>query len=34
MFGEVTSEASIHIDDNGVLTGSVHLPDETYHIEV
>lgn len=32
VFGENESEASVHIDD-GVLTGTVHLPDETYHIE-
>ncbi|KAF5275866.1 hypothetical protein FQR65_LT04105 [Abscondita terminalis] len=33
IFGEVSSEASLHIDDEGVLTGAVHLPDESYHIE-
>lgn len=33
VFGETSSSASIHIDD-GVLTGSINLPDETYHIEV
>ncbi|XP_017778197.1 PREDICTED: ADAM 17-like protease isoform X1 [Nicrophorus vespilloides] len=32
VFGEVSSHASLHIDD-GVMTGSIHLPDETYHIE-
>lgn len=26
------SHASIHMED-GVITGSIHLPDETYHIE-
>lgn len=34
VFGELSSEASLHIDDEGVLTGAIHLPDETYHIEV
>lgn len=33
VFGEVESDVSMHIED-GVLTGSIHLPDETYHIEV
>ncbi|KAF2901050.1 hypothetical protein ILUMI_05106 [Ignelater luminosus] len=33
VFGEVSSEASLHIDEDGVLTGAIHLPDETYHIE-
>lgn len=32
VFGESSSHASVHIDD-GVLTGSISLPDETYHIE-
>lgn len=32
VFGETESDASIHIED-GVLTGTIHLPDETYHIE-
>lgn len=32
VFGETESEASVHIDD-GVLMGTIHLPDETYHIE-
>lgn len=34
VFGELNSAASLHIDDEGVMTGTVHLPDETYHIEV
>lgn len=33
VFGEVTSDASLHIE-NGVITGTIHLSDETYHIEV
>lgn len=33
VFGEVDSDASLHIDD-GVMTGTIRLPDETYHIEV
>lgn len=33
VFGEIDSHVSVHIDD-GIITGSVHLPDETYHIEV
>lgn len=33
MFGEVDSHVSLHMED-GVLTGSINLPDETYHIEV
>lgn len=32
VFGETTSHANIHLED-GVMTGSIHLPDETYHIE-
>lgn len=32
VFGETSSHASVHIDD-GVMTGSISLPDETYHIE-
>lgn len=33
VFGETSSHASLHLED-GVLTGSINLPDETYHIEV
>lgn len=33
VFGEIDSHAQIHIDD-GVLTGTVTVPDETFHIEV
>ena len=33
VFGEVDSHAHIHIDD-GVVTGTVTIPDETFHIEV
>ncbi|XP_045775593.1 ADAM 17-like protease [Maniola jurtina] len=32
VFGEVTSEVKLHIDD-GVITGIIHTPDETFHIE-
>jgi disintegrin and metalloproteinase domain-containing protein 17 len=33
VFGEVTSEASVHLED-GVMTASIHTPEEIYHIEV
>lgn len=33
VFGETQSSVRAHIDD-GVLTASIVLPDETYHIEV
>lgn len=33
LFGERWSDASVHIED-GVMTAAIHLPDETYHIEV
>ncbi|KAJ3667122.1 hypothetical protein Zmor_002528 [Zophobas morio] len=32
VFGETLSHVSLHIDD-GVITGNIHLPDETYHVE-
>ncbi|XKL62355.1 hypothetical protein PGB90_002188 [Kerria lacca] len=32
LFGETDSSANVHIDD-GVMTASIHLGDETYHIE-
>ncbi|CAH1398982.1 unnamed protein product [Nezara viridula] len=32
MFGEKWSHASVHLDD-GVMTATISLPDETYHIE-
>ncbi|KAL1464303.1 hypothetical protein WDU94_003964 [Cyamophila willieti] len=32
VFGETESAASVHISD-GVMTASIHTPDETYHIE-
>lgn len=32
VFGETESDASVHID-NGILTGTIQLLDETYHIE-
>lgn len=32
VFGEKESDANVHIE-NGVMTGVIHLPDETYHIE-
>lgn len=33
VFGEIDSQAQIHID-NGVLTASITISDETFHIEV
>lgn len=33
VFGEKESAASVHISD-GVMTASIHTPEETYHIEV
>ncbi|VEN64087.1 unnamed protein product [Callosobruchus maculatus] len=32
VFGEVDSHVSVHMDD-GVMTGSIHLPEDVYHIE-
>nr|CAD7454100.1 unnamed protein product [Timema tahoe] len=32
LFGEVISDASVHMED-GIITGIIHAPDETYHIE-
>ncbi|XP_019874693.1 ADAM 17-like protease isoform X2 [Aethina tumida] len=32
VFGESQSHVSLHMED-GVITGNIHLPDETYHIE-
>ncbi|VVD02395.1 unnamed protein product, partial [Leptidea sinapis] len=32
VFGESLSDVKMHID-NGVITGIIHTPDETYHIE-
>ncbi|XP_023017530.1 ADAM 17-like protease Tace isoform X2 [Leptinotarsa decemlineata] len=32
VFGETDSHVSLHMED-GVMTGSIHLSDETYHIE-
>ncbi|XP_021932803.1 ADAM 17-like protease isoform X2 [Zootermopsis nevadensis] len=32
LFGEVSSEASVHLED-GVMTATIHVPEETYHIE-
>ncbi|KAG5884138.1 hypothetical protein JTB14_021806 [Gonioctena quinquepunctata] len=32
VFGETNSHVSLHMED-GLMTGSIHLPDETYHIE-
>lgn len=32
VFGEFESDASVHLED-GVMTGTIHLPEETYHIE-
>lgn len=33
VFGEKDSTVRAHLDENGVLTATVHLPNETYHIE-
>lgn len=33
VFGESASHVSAHIDDSNVLTATIILPDETYHIE-
>lgn len=33
VFGEISSHVSAHIDDMNVLTATIILPDETYHIE-
>lgn len=33
VFGESSSHVSAHIDDGNVLTATIILPDETYHIE-
>lgn len=33
VFGETTSDVRVHLED-GVMTASIHLPDETYHVEV
>lgn len=33
MFGEIESHAQMHIDD-GIVTGSITVSDETFHIEV
>ncbi|XP_056632369.1 ADAM 17-like protease isoform X1 [Diorhabda sublineata] len=32
LFGETNSHVNVHMED-GVLTGSIHLPEETYHVE-
>lgn len=32
VFGEKTSDVKLHLED-GVMTGIIHTPDETYHIE-
>lgn len=33
VFGETSSHVSAHIDDSNMLTATIILPDETYHIE-
>lgn len=33
VFGEKASDVKLHMDD-GLITGIIHTPDETYHIEV
>ncbi|XP_026468588.1 ADAM 17-like protease isoform X2 [Ctenocephalides felis] len=32
LFGEIDSDARVHIE-NGLVTATIHLPDEIYHIE-
>ncbi|XP_974673.1 ADAM 17-like protease isoform X2 [Tribolium castaneum] len=32
VFGETASHVSLHMED-GIMTGSIHLPEEIYHIE-
>lgn len=35
VFGELQSEASVHMEEEeGAMTATIHLPDESYHIEV
>lgn len=33
VFGEKASDVKLHVDE-GVITGIIHTPEETYHIEV
>ncbi|XP_050314434.1 ADAM 17-like protease isoform X2 [Anthonomus grandis grandis] len=33
VFGETDSHVNMHIDEEGVLTGNIHMPDDIYHIE-
>ncbi|CAB0038723.1 unnamed protein product [Trichogramma brassicae] len=33
VFGESNSHVQLNIDDNGILLGSISVPDDTYHIE-
>uniref|UniRef100_A0A0A9XMC2 ADAM 17-like protease n=2 Tax=Lygus hesperus TaxID=30085 RepID=A0A0A9XMC2_LYGHE len=33
LFGEKSSHASVHLDNDGIMTASIQLPDETYHVE-
>lgn len=33
VFGEKMSEVSAHLED-GVMTATIHTPEDTYHIEV
>lgn len=33
VFGEKTSDVKLHMED-GMITGIIHTPKETYHIEV
>lgn len=33
LFGEVSSDARVHLED-GVMTATIHTPEEMYHIEV
>ena len=33
VFGELKSRATVHMEDDGVLTAKIETPEETYHIE-
>jgi hypothetical protein len=33
LFGEVSSDARVHLED-GVMTATIHTPEEMYYIEV
>lgn len=33
VFGEAKSHVDLHVDEDGVMMGSIHVPDEIYHVE-